>query len=203
MFSKAQALIRKAKRRTWMKYALRGVGANDNATRLDLAYNLEDPWNMNSPLEQARFAATNRIIEREFGRVGSVLELGCGEGHQSAFLSQVAGNVYGVDVSPQAVERAQKRVPQGQFAAGDIFAQPWGGDRHRFDLVTAFEVLYYIKDVDATIERMRHLGRHGFVTIFSAAARRVGDSILAIPNVQRDWFHHGSTVWLAAWWKND
>ncbi|MGH6645240.1 MAG: hypothetical protein ACRED3_21350, partial [Bradyrhizobium sp.] len=84
MLGKAKAFLKKVKRRSWMKYALRGVGPNDNFERLDLAYSIEDPWNMNSPGEIARFEATNRIIEREFGRVGSLLELGCGKGHQTA-----------------------------------------------------------------------------------------------------------------------
>ena len=56
MLDKARALLQKAKRRSWMKYALRGVSANDNFERLDLAYSIEDPWNMDSPAEQTRFA---------------------------------------------------------------------------------------------------------------------------------------------------
>src|SRR5690606_12759877 len=55
MLDKARALLQKAKRRSWMKYALRGVSANDNFERLDLAYSIEDPWNMDSPAEQTRF----------------------------------------------------------------------------------------------------------------------------------------------------
>src|SRR5690606_12768505 len=58
MLDRARALLQKAKRRSWMKYALRGVGANDNFERLDLAYSIEDPWNMDSPTEQARFEST-------------------------------------------------------------------------------------------------------------------------------------------------
>ena len=43
MPSKAKSLLQKIKRRTWMKFALRGVGGNDNFERLDLAYSIEDP----------------------------------------------------------------------------------------------------------------------------------------------------------------
>ena len=59
MFAGTARLLKKAQRRLWMKYALRGVGGSDNHSRLDLAYSLEDPWNMDSSLEQARFEATN------------------------------------------------------------------------------------------------------------------------------------------------
>ena len=65
-------MLRKAQRRLWMKYALRGVGGNDNHARLELAYRMPDPWNMESPMERARFEATNRVIEQAFGRVRSV-----------------------------------------------------------------------------------------------------------------------------------
>ena len=136
---------------------------------------------MESELERARFEATNALIEREFGRVGSVLELGCGEGHQTGFLARLSDQQYGIDVSSQAIERARRRVPAAQFAATDIFGQPWGGHARRFDLVTACEVLYYLGDPAATLKRMRHLGRCGLVTFFAPAARRVGAHVEAIP----------------------
>lgn len=203
MLEKARALLQKARRRSWMKYALRGVGGNDNFERLDLAYSIEDPWNMDSPTEQARFERTNAIIEREFGRVGSLLELGCGEGHQSAYLARVADHVHGLDVSAKAVERARLRLPQARFEATDLFGQPWKPEGGRFDLVTACEVLYYMGDIDRSLARMSELGRACLVTAFAPAARRVGPHLERIDGLRKDWFWHGGTVWLAAWWRND
>lgn len=203
MLAGTATLLRKAQRRLWMKYALRGVGGSDNHARLDLAYRMEDPWNMDSALERARFEATNRVIERAFGKVGSVLEIGCGEGHQTEWLARLSDRQYGIDVSPHAVERAQARLPQAQFAAVDLFQQPWGEQRHRFDLVTACEVLYYLSDPAATLERMRHLGRNGLVTFFAPACGRVGPHLEKIPGVRKDWIFHGGTAWLVGWWRDD
>lgn len=202
MFSGTARLLKKAQRRLWMKYALRGVGGSDNHSRLDLAYSMEDPWNMESALEQARFEATNRIIGQAFGRVGSLLEIGCGEGHQTRYLAQVSDQQYGIDVSAQAVERARLRLPSAQFAAADLFQQPWGEQRHRFDLVTACEVLYYLSDPAATLERMRHLGRNGLVTFFSPACGRIGPHLDRIPGLHKDWIYHGGTSWLVGWWQD-
>jgi 2-polyprenyl-3-methyl-5-hydroxy-6-metoxy-1,4-benzoquinol methylase len=196
------AKLRKAVRRTWMKYAMRGVGGADDYGRLDLAYKLGDPWNMESGLEQARFAATNALVARTFGRVGSLLEVGCGEGHQTLRLQQLADEVYGIDVSPTAIERACERVPGAQFAATDLEHQPWGEQRGRFDLVVACEVLYYIKDIPATLARMRHLGNACLVTFFVPALGRVGPHLEAIPGLQKDWLHHAGETWLACWWRN-
>ncbi|WP_187471213.1 class I SAM-dependent methyltransferase [Luteimonas viscosa] len=185
-----------------MKYAMRGVGGADDYGRLDLAYRLGDPWNMESGLEQARFAATNALVARTFGRVGSLLEVGCGEGHQTLALQQLAGEVYGIDVSPTAIERARQRVPGAQFAATDIEHQPWGDQRARFDLVVACEVLYYIKDIPATLSRMSHLGSACLVTFFVPALVRVGPHLEGIAGLQKDWLHHGGETWLACWWRN-
>jgi SAM-dependent methyltransferase len=185
MFAGTARLLKKAQRRLWMKYALRGVGGSDNHSRLDLAYSVEDPWNMDSSLEQARFEATNRIIEKAFGRVGSVLEIGCGEGHQTEYLARLSDQQYGIDVSPQAIERASLRLQGARFA-----------------MVTACEVLYYLSDPAATLERMRHLGRSGLVTFFAPASGRVGPHLEKIPGLHKDWIHHGSTSWLVGWWND-
>ena len=42
MLQRATTMLRKARRRLWMKYALRGVGGSDNHARLDLAYAVAD-----------------------------------------------------------------------------------------------------------------------------------------------------------------
>lgn len=203
MLAKAETLLRKARRRLWMRLALRGVGGADNHAQLDRIYAVEDPWNMESALERARFAATNALIERAFGRVGSVLELGCGEGHQTEWLARLSDEQYGLDVSAHAIERAKARLPTAHFAATDIFGQPWGEQRHRFDLVTACEVLYYMRDPAAALARMRHLGRRGFVTLYSATCSRVCPDLDAMPGLHKDWIYHGSTTWVVGWWNDD
>jgi SAM-dependent methyltransferase len=203
MGSTTLELIGKARRRLWMKYALRGVGANDNHHRLDLAYTLPDPWHMSSAREKARFAATNAVIQRAFGHVGSLLELGCGEGHQTLRLREACNRIHAVDVSAQAIDRARKRVSDAQFAATDIFGQPWGGDRNRFDLVTACEMLYYVADPAATLRQMRYLAPRGLVTFFAPACGRVGPHLDGIPGLHREWFFHERTAWLVGWWRDE
>lgn len=200
--NRIRSKLRKLIRRTWMKHAMRGVGGADNYERLDMAYKLGDPWNMESRMEQSRFAATNALLEKSFGRVGSLLEIGCGEGHQTQCFAKLADEVYGIDVSPTAVERARKRLPQAQFAAADIHGQPWGDQRHRFDLVVACEVLYYIKDIPATIERMRHLGKACLVTFFAPALVRVGPHLEGIDGLHKDWMQYDGETWLVCWWHN-
>lgn len=197
-----ERFLARLKRRLWMKYALRGVSGNDNHARLDMAYSVADPWNMDSELERARFEATNRIIASAFGTVGSVLEIGCGEAHQTQYLAKVSDRQYGVDVSGKAVARAQARMPDAEFAIGDGLTNPWADVQPRFDLVTACEVLYYASAPDLVIRHMRSVARAGLVTFFSPAAGRIARHLEHVPEVQRDWIHHRDTTWLVAWWIN-
>jgi hypothetical protein len=131
-----------------MKYALRTVRQNDAHDRLDLAYKMPDPWHMASPQEQARFAETNAVIARELGEhFGSLLEIGCGEGHQTEHLAALADASPASTCRPPRSSGRARRLPDADFAAGDVHAQPWAEERGRFELVTACEVIYYMSDM--------------------------------------------------------
>ena len=194
--------VRQLVRRTWMKYALRGVRQNDNHERLDLAYSVHDPWHMDSEQERHRFLETNKVIaERIAPHVGTLLEIGCGEGHQSEVLLRLCDQLTGIDVSPKAIERARRRLPGATFSSGDLFAQPWAKERGRFDLITACEVIYYMSDRPKFLETIDTLGKHCLVTYFSPAARKVEAECMAMPGAQKTSFRFGETEWTAVWWK--
>lgn len=201
----ARARAETAVRRAWMKYALRTVRQNDAHDRLDLAYKMPDPWHMASPQEQARFAETNLVIERALGdHFATLLEVGCGEGHQTEHLLTLADHVTGIDVSATAVARAQTRLAafagECEFAAGDIYAMPWIDEVGRFELVTACEVIYYMSDMPKFLATMDRLGRANLVTYFAPAARKVEAHVRAMPGVEFGGFRHGDVEWVAAWW---
>ena len=140
-------------RRFWKRYTLSGTHYSDNHKKLNMLYAMSDPWHMDSPVEQYRFAVTNELILKEFGQVGSILEIGCGEGHQSTHLKQVCDHLTGIDVSARAIKRARKRCPRCEFLIGDVFSQEVVVFAP-FDLVFACEVLYYVSNVASTLQRM-------------------------------------------------
>jgi 2-polyprenyl-3-methyl-5-hydroxy-6-metoxy-1,4-benzoquinol methylase len=199
---RAETLVR----RTWMKYALRGVSQADAHRRLDLAYKVRDPWKMDSPQEQFRFAETNRIVHRALiapaERAGSLLEIGTGEGHQTEHLARLCDRLSGIDVSPTAIARARQRVPAATLYAGDLHDQAWAGERGRYDVVTAFEVLYYLKDIPKMLTAMSRLGRACAVSYFAPSAKVVEAPLDAMPIAGRDSFRHGDVEWRIAWWRN-
>ena len=186
----------------WVRLALRRVHYADRADKLDQLYRLEDPWQMGSAKEQARFAWINRLIAAEFGRPGSILEVGCGEGHQSQHLAQICGRLYGIDVSARAVRRAARRCPQGVFAAGNPFAVRLPGLPAPVDLVVACEMIYYVKDVPRFVARLSALGRACLVTYYQGQAAALEPQLAEPEDCRRATFHFEDTEWKALWWEN-
>lgn len=201
-FQKLHLMARSALRRSWLNYALHDVSNNDNHEGIERTYRITDPWSLDSPREHARFEATNRVIESRFGKVSEILEIGSGEGVQSTYLRRLCQTLYGVDVSPTAVQRARARLPDAHFMVGDLAHQPWVSEGKRFDLVVACEVLYYIADVRATLELMNKLGDACFVSFFSFEAYKLSTLVESIPGVETGWFNHDRITWLLAWWRN-
>ena len=192
-------------RRLWMKYALRGVSKGDAHDRLDLAYLVPDPWKLDSAQEHARFAATSEAVTAAFGPdLRSILELGSGEGVQSEYFARQCQRLTGVEVSARAVERARFRLPRADFVAGDLLAMPWVGERGRFDVVVAGEMLYYLAAVPRTLAAMNHLAARGcLVTYFAPAERKIGRFVRAMPGVQFSEARAGDQAWTIAWWRTD
>ncbi|MFH1723775.1 MAG: SAM-dependent methyltransferase [Elusimicrobiota bacterium] len=187
----------------WMRFALRGVRYSDDYARLDSAYRVPDPWRLGSEAERYRFEQTNRIIVREFGRVGSLLEVGCGEGHQTRRLREVCERVHGIDVSPRAIERARAGCPGAAFSTCDLFSPDLAAGGRRFDLVVACEVLYYMRDVPAAVRRMGELGKGCLVTYFDGEMAALDARLPALNGAGSAVFGSGGTEWKAVWWRDE
>jgi SAM-dependent methyltransferase len=51
---------------------------------------------------------------------GRVLELGCGAGRLTGYLSQIAADTRGLDISTRMVEYCRRRYPRATFEVGDL-----------------------------------------------------------------------------------
>lgn len=102
-----------------------------------------------------------------------ICDFGSGWGWLSNYLSDF-GSVVGVELSDDAVARAQQEFPHIEFVCADI--TQWKPD-HQFDLVVSSEVLEHVPDKAAFCETVRQILRPG------------GWFILTTPNkrVQREW----------------
>jgi SAM-dependent methyltransferase len=186
----------------WKRAILRGIHYRDRHERFDQLYRIEDPWHMNTEAEQFRFLETNRLIEANFGRVKTMLEVGCGEGHQSAKLSEICGTLYAIDISARAIERASRRCRKVQFSVGDIFSAPILKTLPEVDLVVACEVLYYMRDLESVIRRMEQLGRWCLVTYIMEQDTELGPALAPISQAHDTTLRYNDLTWRAVWWKS-
>jgi magnesium-protoporphyrin O-methyltransferase len=90
-------------------------------------------------------------------RGARVLDAGCGTGVMTAELARRGADVVAVDIAPQLIDIAQKRLPEGlpgkvQFIAGDMTDAAHG----RFDYVMAMDsmIYYAVPDITAIVQKL-------------------------------------------------
>lgn len=84
---------------------------------------------------------------------GTLLDVGCAFGR---FLEEARAYYHceGMDISPYVLERARRRLPGIPFTQGRIEAFRPGV---RYDVVTCFDVLEHVPDLDLALLRLRDL----------------------------------------------
>jgi SAM-dependent methyltransferase len=133
-------------------------------------------WARQAPLLLSDFTARPFVLdwcEPVAGR--AILDLGCGEGYVARQLRRCGGQVVGVDVSPQMIERArdaEQAEPMGiEFAVGDATdLSAYGAEC--FDLVVAVFLFNYL-DRQQTAATMREVRR---------VLRRDGRFVFTVPH---------------------
>ena len=78
----------------------------------------------------------------------SILEIGCGTGKNTSFLSQIGESVYAVDFSQRMIEKAKEKVraENVRFSMMDI-TQRWNFEDQSFDLIICNLVLEHIENL--------------------------------------------------------
>lgn len=96
-------------------------------------------------------------------RPGDVLDLGCGTGSLSLLLTQLGHRVVGIDLSPNMIEHARRKLvaagSDAHLLVGDA-ADPPPFD-HSFDIVLARHLLWTLPDPAAALRRWTGLSHPG------------------------------------------
>lgn len=100
-----------------------------------------------------------------------VLDAGCGTGAMSVELAARGAEVVGVDIAPNLVDIAQRRLPAHlagsvHFVAGDMLSSSFG----RFDAVVAMDSLIYYSQTDL-LNALTTLAERSPQTVFTVAPR--------------------------------
>ena len=62
------------------------------------------------------------LLDRVAAHAGTdpVVEVGCGPGHVTAYLAEAGVDATGIDLTPEMVEEARRRYPDGVYEVGDL-----------------------------------------------------------------------------------
>jgi SAM-dependent methyltransferase len=100
-------------------------------------------------------------LQQVLGVPVQVLDYGCGQGKWITLLRSLypEAKIHGIDVSAVAVDKAQRKHPDCEFAAFDGERAPFA--EGVFDLVFSFHVLEHVLDIEASIRDIARLVRRG------------------------------------------
>lgn len=99
------------------------------------------------------------IIEKHISTGNSVLDLCCGQGTLTAAISNVAGDVTGLDFSPEMIAKAIIAVPDAQIVEGDAMDMPF--DDAHFDKVICNFGMMHIPDQPKALSEIRRVLKPG------------------------------------------
>lgn len=137
-------------------------------------YDLDAAWDRDDPALRQRFAPVDQWFA-SLPIAGHVLELACGTGAWTVRLARRADHVHALDVAPEMIERARRRVAGEApvtFEVADVYA--WTPPR-RFDVVFLSFLLTHVPA--ARWERLwdvvsAAVTTDGYVAIVDAAPHR-------------------------------
>jgi 2-polyprenyl-3-methyl-5-hydroxy-6-metoxy-1,4-benzoquinol methylase len=99
-----------------------------------------------------------------------IIEVGCGAGWFCASLANF-GKVTATDLSDEVLSRAQKRLPEIRFVAGDFMKLDFG--ERCFDVVVSIEVLSHVADHTAFVEKLSRLLRKDGILMLATQNRPI------------------------------
>jgi 2-polyprenyl-3-methyl-5-hydroxy-6-metoxy-1,4-benzoquinol methylase len=188
-------------RKLWVRFWLRNTKFNGRYGNLKRLYAIKDPWHLDATKERARFDATNSMVQAIVPQCNSLLEIGCGEGLQTLRLLEVSRSVTGIDVSALAIQRARLNCPKANFVIGEAERLENLFPYQRFDLVTAFEVLYYAPDIGGLISNLQKLSDRLLVTNYLARAENMRQYFSGEGWAKLDTIVVGDTAWECYIWR--
>lgn len=115
---------------------------------------------------------------------GRVLDLGCNNGYGSYELSRHGHEVIGVDVSAGALEDARKRFHAANLEFRQVNGLELSFDSNHFDLITSFQVIEHIVDMDSYLNEIRRVLKPSGIVVFTTP-----NAIIRLDPGMKPWNH--------------
>lgn len=102
-----------------------------------------------------------------YAKVGDkIVDIGCGTGQSSFYLSKLGYNVIGVDEAQRFCDYAQENYPDVQFIQADVAKLPFKDNY--FDIVSSYNTVEHFADVEkALVEMIRVIKPNGQILLHS------------------------------------
>lgn len=109
-----------------------------------------------------RYILTQPYLEKM-----KVLDIACGDGYGSYYMSQYANNVVGVDIDKVTINSAKNKYINNNlsFLEGSIIDLPF--EDNLFDLIVCFETIEHIKEYDKAIQQIKRVLKNEGLLIMS------------------------------------
>lgn len=127
-----------------------------------------------------------------------IIDVGCGAGWMCEALLPY-GDVTGTDLANEVLARAQERMPQAHFTAGDFMALEF--PEGTFDIVVTLEVLSHVPDHAAFVAKLARLLKPGGVLMMASQNKPIlllNDVAPTGPGQLRKWFDRAELADLLA-----
>jgi SAM-dependent methyltransferase len=104
------------------------------------------------------------LAKTGIGKGTSLLDVGCGAGGFCQMAAERGASVTGFDATPEMIDMAKSRIPNGDFRTGDMEVLPYAGDSYH--VVTGFNSFQYAANpVTALREARRVAKKDSFVVM--------------------------------------
>jgi 2-polyprenyl-3-methyl-5-hydroxy-6-metoxy-1,4-benzoquinol methylase len=125
------------------------------------------------PMVQQQLARLMFVSKQMELKGKRILEFGCGEGLNCAFLANQAAAICGFDVSEGSVRLAKEHYPQMPFLVADACDPGLDISAGSWDVVVSFEVLEHVPNMSAFLQNMRRHTKSDGVVFLSTPNRDI------------------------------
>jgi len=156
--------------------AFRDPSATSDRERVRELFRTMLPYFLHERTHDWKFLAQQRrVCAMLNGRVGRVLDIGCGPGLMTEALVERGGEVWGVDFLEPALAWARAEAEKASwgdrahYVAGDAQALPFAAAT--FDTVIAMGVLEYLSDAHRFVSEVRRVLQPGGLLVVAVPSR--------------------------------